>query len=61
MSLYDHSNMQVRLNPAKATWGVDQRAARAQLKAIAASKHFPQAGDAGMCLWAIDEGISKLS
>jgi len=53
--------MQVRLNPAKATWGVDQRAARAQLKAIAASKHFPQAGDAGMCLWAIDEGISKLS
>jgi hypothetical protein len=60
LPLYSHSNMQVRLNAAKATWGVDQQAARAQLEAIAASKHNPQAGDAGMALWAIDEGISKL-
>jgi hypothetical protein len=60
LPLYSHPNMQVRLNAAKATWSVDQQAARAQLEAIAASEHYPQAGDAGMALWAIDEGISEL-
>lgn len=44
LSLYDHPNMQVRLNAANATWGVDRLAARAQLEAIAASGHQPQAG-----------------
>jgi len=35
--------------------------ARATLVAISKSKHFPHAGDAGMCLWALDEGIFKPS
>jgi hypothetical protein len=29
------------------------------IEAISESSHFPQAGDAGMCLWALDQGISK--
>lgn len=60
MALYDHPNMQVRLNAANSTRAVDMTKARAQLEAIATSKHFPQAGDAGMALWALDKGISKL-
>ncbi|MCR4266095.1 DUF2019 domain-containing protein [Nitratireductor sp. ZSWI3] len=59
MALYAHPNMQVRLNAANSTFAIDMTRARAQLEAIAASKQFPQAGDAGMALWAIDEGISK--
>ncbi|WP_336067908.1 DUF2019 domain-containing protein [Nitratireductor rhodophyticola] len=57
MELYKHRNMQVRLNSAKATLAIAPEEARALLEWIAASKHNPQAGDAGMCLWALDEGI----
>ena len=57
MELYKHRNMQVRLNSAKATLAIAPQQARALLEWIAASKHNPQAGDAGMCLWALDEGI----
>ena len=57
MELYKHRNMQVRLNSAKATLAIAPQEARALLEWIAASKHNPQAGDAGMCLWALDEGI----
>ena len=57
IKLYEHRNMQVRLNSAKATLAVAPQEARALLEWIAESKHNPQAGDAGMCLWALDEGI----
>lgn len=57
LSLYDHPNLEVRLLAAKLTLAVDPEKARQQIEAIAASHRFPQAGDAGMCLWALDEGI----
>lgn len=60
MALYDHPNMQVRLNAAKATRAIDMKKARALLEAIATSKHYPQAGYAGMALVAMDDGTFKL-
>ncbi|EKF20757.1 DUF2019 domain-containing protein [Nitratireductor pacificus] len=60
MALYDHPNMQVRLNAAKATRAIDMKKARALLEAITTSKHYPQAGDAGMALVAMDDGTYKL-
>lgn len=60
MALYHHPNMQVRLNAARATRAIDMARARALLEAIAASKHFPQAGNAGMALLAMDDGTFKL-
>jgi hypothetical protein len=48
---------QTRLNAAKATLSLAPKAARQQIEHIAASGHFPQAGDAGMCLWTLDQGI----
>ncbi|ODS02535.1 hypothetical protein AUC71_14700 [Methyloceanibacter marginalis] len=59
LSLYDHENDQVRLNAANATLAVSPKDARALLEAIAESGVFPQRGDAGMALWALDEGISE--
>ncbi len=44
---------------AKLTLAVAPIEARAQLEAIAASKWFPQAGDAGMSLSNLDNGIFK--
>jgi hypothetical protein len=61
MTLYDHPNAQVRLNAAKSTLAVAPAAARQLIQAIADSKEYPQAGDAGMCLWTLDEGIFKPS
>jgi hypothetical protein len=58
-SLYDHQNMQVRVNAAKNTLAVAPHAARKQLEAVVASKWQPYAGDAGMCLIALDRGIFK--
>jgi hypothetical protein len=57
--LYEHPNLQVRLKAAKATLAVAPERARKLLDAIANSHEQPQAGDAGMCLWALDEGIFK--
>ncbi len=59
LALYDHPNAQVRLKAADATLAVTPEAARGKLKEIAESHEFPQAGDAGMSLWALDQGISK--
>lgn len=56
-SLYGHSNVQVRLNAARLTLAVAPKAAREVVQTIADSREFPQAGDAGMCLWALDQGI----
>ncbi|HLH47728.1 MAG TPA: DUF2019 domain-containing protein [Roseiarcus sp.] len=57
LPLFGHPNMQVRLKAAKATLAVAPQEARQALESIAASRWYPQAGDAGMCLWALDEGI----
>jgi hypothetical protein len=57
ISLYRHSNMQVRVKAAKNTLAVAPQAAREQLEAIVASKWQPYAGDAGMCLRSLDSGI----
>ena len=57
--LYDHRNVQVRLCAAKATLAVVHLEARGLIETIAKSHEFPQAGDAGMTLRALDEGIFK--
>lgn len=59
LNLYRHPNPQVRLNAAKATLAVEPAKARAALEALTVNKLYYQAGDAGMCLWALDEGIFK--
>lgn len=57
LTLYDYPNMQVRLAAAKATLAVAPTEARQLIEAIAATTWYPQAGDAGMCLTALDRGI----
>lgn len=57
--LFQHPNMQVRLQAAKLTLAVAPTEARAQLEAIAESSWNPQAGDAGMCLSFLDDGTFK--
>jgi hypothetical protein len=57
--LYNHPNAQVRLKSAIATLAVTPEAARHQLQAIADSRHYPQAGDAGMTLSCLERGIFK--
>jgi len=59
LALYTHPNMEVRLMAAKATLAVAPQEARQLIEWIAASSCRPQCGDAGMCLWALDEGIFK--
>jgi hypothetical protein len=59
LNLYDHPNAQVRLNAMKATLAVAPATARRNLEALATSLDFPQAGDAGMTLYALDRGIFK--
>lgn len=58
--LYDHPNYQVRLNAAKWTYGLDRSRARKALASIRDSRWDPYAGDAGMTLTLIDEGIGRL-
>ncbi|MEX0752971.1 MAG: DUF2019 domain-containing protein [Xanthobacteraceae bacterium] len=59
LALYDHENAQVRLQAANVTLAVAPVAARAIIETIANSRKFPQAGDAGMALDALDRGIFK--
>ncbi|MDB5654291.1 MAG: hypothetical protein JWQ94_1904 [Tardiphaga sp.] len=59
--LYGFNNMQVRLKAAIHTLAVAPSEARDQLQAVANSKWFPQAGDAGMSLLALDNGTFKPS
>lgn len=59
LSLFGYPNMQVRLQAAKLTLAVAPVEARRLLEAIASSKWFPQAGDAGMCLSFLDDGTFK--
>jgi hypothetical protein len=57
--LYGHRNFQVWLNAARATLALAPAEARKQLEAIHRSRHSPQAMDAGMALWNLDEGVYK--
>ncbi|MGP9811890.1 DUF2019 domain-containing protein [Rhodopseudomonas sp. NSM] len=59
LSLFEYPNMQVRLQAAKLTLAVAPLEARKQLEAIASTKWYPQAGDAGMCLSFLDDGTFK--
>ena len=59
LNLYDHPNPQVRLNAVKATLAVAPESARRMLQAIADSREYPQAGDAGMTLDSLDHGIFR--
>ena len=59
LRLFDHPNVQVRLMAAKLTLAVAPAAARQMLQDIEESKQYPQAGSAGMCLWALEQGIFK--
>jgi len=59
LSLYNHPNAQVRLNAVKATLAVAPEVALRTLHAIADSREYPQAGDAGMTLDALERGIFK--
>jgi hypothetical protein len=59
LSLYNHPNAQVRLNAVKATLAVTPQFARWKLQVLADSREYPQAGDAGMTIDALDRGIFK--
>ena len=59
LALYDHPNLQVRLNAVKNSLALAPEEGRRVLQAMADSRRYPQAGDAGMTLWALDEGIFK--
>jgi hypothetical protein len=59
LKLYDHPNVQVRLNAARLSWALAPSAARDVVEKIAHSKQQPQAMDAGMCLWTLEQGIFK--
>lgn len=59
LRLFNHSNMQVRVQAAINSLGVAPQAARTTLEAIRASKWQPQAMDAGMILRDLDDGEYK--
>ncbi|SDB31528.1 DUF2019 domain-containing protein [Bauldia litoralis] len=59
MKLYDHPNMQVRLNAAHATLAVAPEAARALLMTIRESRWMPQAMQAGMSLRNLENGVYR--
>lgn len=59
LHLYRHPNMQVRLKAAKNSLAVAPAAARQLIEEISESKVLPQAGEAGMTLQNLDDGIFK--
>lgn len=59
LKLFEHPNMQVRLQAARETLAVAPEEARHMIETIAQSNHMPQAGDAGMTLWNLDRGVFK--
>lgn len=59
LRLYNHPNMQVRLQAAKKTLAVAPEAARQLIESISESNWFPQAGEAGMTLSNLDSGVFK--
>ena len=59
LRLFDHQNMQVRLQAAKWSLGIAPEKARAVIESISESNWFPQAGEAGMTLSNLEAGIFK--
>jgi hypothetical protein len=59
LPLFEHPNIQVRLMAARLTLALAPVAARQILQNIYDSKKYPEAGDAGMCLSNLDQGIFK--
>jgi ParB-like chromosome segregation protein Spo0J len=59
LRLYDHPNAQVRLKAVKATLAVAPESARRMLEIMAESGEYPQAGDAGMTIDALDRGVFR--
>ena len=59
LRLYNHPNMQVRLQAAKRTLAVAPQVARQAIESISQSNWFPQAGEAGMTLSNLDSGVFK--
>jgi hypothetical protein len=59
LKLYDHGNMQVRLNAARVTLAVAPVAARGLLLAIRESRWMPQALHAGMSLRNLEKGVYR--
>jgi Domain of unknown function (DUF2019) len=57
--LFTHSNVQVRLQAAKFSLGVEPANAYQVIKSVSESSLFPQAGDAGMTLVNLERGIFK--
>jgi Domain of unknown function (DUF2019) len=57
LCLYGHPDAQVRLKAVKATLAVAPERARRMLEIIAESREYPQAGDAGMTIDALNRGI----
>jgi len=61
LRLYDHPNIQVRLEAAEATLAVAPAMAHRVIQAIAESGEYPQAGYAKMALRSLDRGTLKLT
>jgi UTP-glucose-1-phosphate uridylyltransferase len=59
MNLYNHANIQVRLQAAKWSIGVALVEARKVIQTISESGWMPQAGEAGMTLENLDDGTFK--
>lgn len=55
-TLFGHPNMQVRLSAAQANLAIDYASARREIQEIKDSKWYPQAMDAGMTLYFLDNG-----
>lgn len=59
LGLYNHPNLQVRLKAVKNSLALAPEEGRRVLQAIADSREYPQAGEAGMSLDNLDLGIFK--
>ncbi len=59
LGLYDHPNLQVRLKAVKNSLVLAPEEGRRVLQAIADSREYPHAGEAGMSLDNLDAGIFK--
>lgn len=59
LRLYSHPNFQVRLKAAKRTLAVAPAQARKLIEEISKLGLYPQAGEAGMTLANLDEGVFK--
>jgi hypothetical protein len=58
--LYDHRHPQVRLNVAESTYALNPERAKSVMQEISNSRHMPWAGDAGMSLALLQNGMSQL-